>query len=673
MSQSEIRIASGLGMGQRFPIATQGRVIGRAPTADVRVRDGEVSDHHAMVVSKDGRDFVYDLGSDTGTFLNESRVDQAELQPGDVIRVGQVHIEYMNPNAPRVSVVQPYPDGGSYAPPPGRGGYSQPPPSRSPSPQPAAPHSPSTAPGAGALVPANPMAMHAQLLLSQMALMQQQAQMNAMNMQQLPLAASNQVVEEAAGPAGPSILDRLKQVYEFYKPYLAFVGVMAVLGLGVGVSSMWWMPPERRASFEVNLISTMADNPVKAFERGLVEFFRAAHISFKSPALIEKTLAALGEVDISPGRIGGIQGSLSLDGIAKLGSTITYQGRFGPGPAEWPLTFLGAHVRLFLDTEIDKTLKQIRVEVDFLEKQLAENEKELRRTEREVLEFKTRNIDGLPDQAKQYYDLLFELQRQQVSAESEISRIKSLQRVDRVRLSAEAPMTEARVSSSRPYQSKIVEINSRLASERAQNKDDAHPDIMRLKNELEQYQRLDRDQQASSSATDVERRRNTTYTAIQDNLRTLDAAQETAYSEMGRLRREMERVKGVVEKLPELDAQYAGLQRSYETSRKLHNDIFSQLKATRLQYDLEKASAKARYDIISPPALDFISPAKVGGTRGAGGLAGGAVLALLIATGLRVRSLKKAAAQATNVTRADTTTTALAEVSTNRWPYRSQP
>lgn len=657
MSQSEIRIASGLDVGHRFPLAAQGRVIGRAPTADVRVRDAAVSDHHAMVVSKDGRDFVYDLGSDTGTFVNEQRIEQSELQPGDVIRVGQIQIEYLSPHAPRVSVVPPHYAGNVRSPPP-----------QSTS-QPGQPGG-----GGGALVPANPMAMHAQLLLSQMAFMQQQAQMNALGMQQqMPLAATSSVSgEDGEGPAGPSLMDRAKQLLEFYRPYLAFIAIVTVLGLGVGISSLAWMPPARKASFEVNLISSMADNPVKAFERGLVEFFRAAHISFKSPSLIEKTLAALGESDVTPQRVGAIQDKLSLDGIAKVGSTITYQGKFGAGAGEWPLTFLGAHVRLFLDTEIDKTLKLIRVEVDFLEKQLAENEKELRRTEREVLEFKQRNIDGLPDQARQYYDLLFELQRQQSSAETEVSRVKSLQRVDRVRLSAEAPMTEAKVTNSRPYQAAIYETNSKLAAARASSKGEDHPDVLQLKAQLEELQRLARDTEASSSGSDIERRRNPTYNAIQDNLRSLDAAEETGRSELGRLRRELERVSGVVARLPELEAQYAGLQRSYNTSRELHNQIFAQLKATRLQYDLEKASAKARYDIISPPAMEVLSPVKAGGLRAAIGLVAGLVLSLGTATILRVRSLRKAGPTTTNIPRANTQQTALAEASNpHRWPYRS--
>jgi hypothetical protein len=640
MSVSEIRILSGLGAGQRFPLSAQGRVVGRAPTADIRVRDEAVSDHHAMVVSKDGQDFVYDLGSDTGTFINDVRVEQAELQPGDVIRVGQVRLEYFNAHAPRP--VQ---------------AHAQYSPSSSPVPQ----H-----PSAGALVPTNannPMAMHAQLLLSQMALMQQQAQMGL----GMPMAGMSGVEEP---PPGPSILDHLKAIYEFYRPYLVFIALFGLLGFAAGASTLVLSPPGRSATFEVNLISVMADNPVRKFERGMVEFFRAAHVSFKSPALIEKTLASLGDYDITPGRIGAIQGGLSLEGVGKAGSTVTYRGTFGGGAGDWPLRFLGAHVRLFLDSEIEKTLKQIRVEVDFLEKQLAENEKELSRTEREVLEFKTRNMDGLPDQAARYYDLLFELERQKSSTESEYTKIKSLQRLDRVRLSSENPLTESRVSSARPYQSAIVDTNAKLATARASGKGDDHPEVMQLRSQLEELQRLARDTEASGGAADVVRQRNPTYNAIQDNLRGLDAAEETARSEMGRLRRELERVKGVVDRLPQLDAQYASLQRSYDTSRDLHKSIFAQLKATRLQYDLEKASARARYDIITPPALEFISLFKVGGIRGAAGLIAGAIFALLIATIIRFRQLKRLPfARASDM--APRVSVAVASApEPQRWPYR---
>jgi len=637
MNPSELRIASGLALGQRYPITAQGKVIGRGQTAEIKLPDGQASENHAMVLSKDGRDFVYDLGSETGTFINGRRVDQSELKSGDVIAIGNTQIEYVQTAGARAAV----------------------------------PVAPSNAlvPSAGTNPNASPAALQAQMLLSQMAMMQQ-AQMNAMAFNQGQGQGGNDAEPDAASMK--DLILKLKPIWDFYRPYLRMMIVLTMIGAGVGLSSVRWMPPNQPASFEVNLIGSMANNPVKPFERGLIEFFRSAHISFRSPALIEKTLAALGEVDITPARIQGVQRSLAMEGVAKVNNNVTYRGDYrGPTPT-WSLRFLAAHVRLFLDTEIDKTLKLIRVEADFLEKQLANNEKELRRTEREVLEFKKKNIDGLPEQARQYYDLLFELQKQQSTTEVAVSRIGSLKRLGRVRLNAENPLTESRISNTRPYQSAIFDVNSRLAAARASGKGEEHPEIVALKANLDELERLAKEAETSGSGTDVERRRNPTYNAIQDNLRGLDADEETARSELGRLRRDLERVRSVVDRLPELDAQYADLQRSYDTSRGLHSSIFAQLKATRLQYDLEKASAQSRYEIISPPALEVPNPLKVGLVRTTAGTVAFGVLALGLATLLRLRQLKaeRMAMARAAVAQTPSTTTLSVRSEGSNLPYR---
>ncbi|MFN7941937.1 MAG: SpoIIE family protein phosphatase [Thermoanaerobaculia bacterium] len=62
--------------------------IGREGTCDIPVRDLTVSRRHAQVSWADGKLVVEDLGSSGGTFVNELRIDRAELRKGDVLRLG---------------------------------------------------------------------------------------------------------------------------------------------------------------------------------------------------------------------------------------------------------------------------------------------------------------------------------------------------------------------------------------------------------------------------------------------------------------------------------------------------------------------------------------------------------------------------------------------------------
>lgn len=66
-------------------------VLGRAPTASVRLDDESVSKEHARLSHTDNRFLIEDLGSSNGTFVNGRRVHgRAEIRPGDLIRLGAV-------------------------------------------------------------------------------------------------------------------------------------------------------------------------------------------------------------------------------------------------------------------------------------------------------------------------------------------------------------------------------------------------------------------------------------------------------------------------------------------------------------------------------------------------------------------------------------------------------
>jgi len=56
---------------------------------DVALRDDSVSARHAMVFCDEAGVSVLDLGSTNGTFKNGDRVVSADLDEGDVLRVGE--------------------------------------------------------------------------------------------------------------------------------------------------------------------------------------------------------------------------------------------------------------------------------------------------------------------------------------------------------------------------------------------------------------------------------------------------------------------------------------------------------------------------------------------------------------------------------------------------------
>ena len=68
------------------------KTIGRAPRADFVVDAALVSRLHCRIsATNDGLEVV-DLSSTNGTFVNDQRVEKAQLAAGDRLRVGRVEL-----------------------------------------------------------------------------------------------------------------------------------------------------------------------------------------------------------------------------------------------------------------------------------------------------------------------------------------------------------------------------------------------------------------------------------------------------------------------------------------------------------------------------------------------------------------------------------------------------
>ena len=72
-------------------------VVGRSPSAGIRLADANVSREHAAFESDGVRWTIVDLGSTNGTFLNGELIQRGDLRDGDVITAGISELVYHEP------------------------------------------------------------------------------------------------------------------------------------------------------------------------------------------------------------------------------------------------------------------------------------------------------------------------------------------------------------------------------------------------------------------------------------------------------------------------------------------------------------------------------------------------------------------------------------------------
>jgi hypothetical protein len=84
------------GPGQGHVVALTGAqfTIGRSTSNMLRLSAPDVSRQHAVLYSSQGRWFLQDQNSTTGTYLNGRRVQASILSNGDVIRIGDSEIQF---------------------------------------------------------------------------------------------------------------------------------------------------------------------------------------------------------------------------------------------------------------------------------------------------------------------------------------------------------------------------------------------------------------------------------------------------------------------------------------------------------------------------------------------------------------------------------------------------
>jgi pSer/pThr/pTyr-binding forkhead associated (FHA) protein len=79
--------------GAALELTRPDMVVGRHSHADLRLHLPDVSRRHCRFLFADGHWHVHDLQSTNGVFVNEVRVNRAELRPRDLIRIGSYTFE----------------------------------------------------------------------------------------------------------------------------------------------------------------------------------------------------------------------------------------------------------------------------------------------------------------------------------------------------------------------------------------------------------------------------------------------------------------------------------------------------------------------------------------------------------------------------------------------------
>jgi uncharacterized protein involved in exopolysaccharide biosynthesis len=580
---ASLLVVSGPTAGKVFNLLGPETIIGRSPSAGVRIQEGAVSIQHAKVLRAEGRHVLVDLGSTNGTFLNGRRLEAHQpvpIAPGDSIQIAETVLAY-------VSV------------------------------------------GAEGHDPTRQLSKLAPVLPEASLLKLPEAQLLAQLLQ-----------VQGAEPPKPvvTIEERIAAIRRWLeivrRNWVILFAAMALSTLAA-VALVFLNPPVSEAFFTLRVSPPKANNPLGqnvTQQYDLDLFYGTTEQNFLSPGLVGESLKEVRKVQPFAESVGAAIAGLRFESVGEA----LYKGTYRHADPGYAVSFLKHHLERFIASEIQRSVHVAQAEVDFLAARLKETDTELTRTEKELQEFKSKHLEGLPENASGHLASRESLiaRRAELGAQAERTRLEL--ELARKQLREEAPLALKRGEGAEQVERSLLDVRQKLSEARSKGLGDTHPQVEALKRQEADLERMAADARVKS-ASEFDRNANAGLVTLRNRVGELEVAHRAAQAELGSVGSLVTRLDSIVETMPEVEARYAELTRSYTATKDMHAKLFDKLRSNQLQLELERASATARYEVLGLPETSGLPLRKALMVRVPLGLALGLVLGALVAA---LRELK---------------------------------
>ncbi len=273
---------------------------------------------------------------------------------------------------------------------------------------------------------------------------------------------------------------------------------------------------------------------------------------------------------------------------------------------------------IFVESNLGAARKDIVVTQKFINQQAKEHERLLTEAEERLAKFKRENVGFLPGEAnyssrleKAHADLATTRARHDDMLSKLMALRKQLAEVPRFLETTQAPQ----VVIGRDDSDKPSELEVRVADMERQVDNlllkytERHPDVVALNRRLEVLRaQLDIELgRAKAPRAQMEPVRNTVSNPVYEGLKLslvqveaeiaiLDSRIRTQIAEVNRLAKLSERV-------PEVEAELAKLNRGYAVIQRNYNELIERREAARIAQDLEASSGQIQFKVVDPPKV----------------------------------------------------------------------
>jgi pSer/pThr/pTyr-binding forkhead associated (FHA) protein len=574
-------VSTGEAAGTVFPIMQPAVLIGRSAEAKVRIDEHAISNDHALLEMDGATYTLRDLGSTNGTHVNGQRITQKiVLASGDTVQMGSTTFLFVTRESsfPEATLEL--------------GGL-----------------------GSGLVVESRrsrPRASAPAMLL----------------------------VPTEEPPKSLSLTDlvgAVRRYWVYLRRYGWMVALCTCVGIGGGIAYAQLRPPPGSAWFEMKLTVGARSDDNNA------DFFTGAENTFRSLPLIRKALSDLGAPTVSDAAATYAQFQLNFKRMGY--NSNVYRGEYEDVTAERAAAFLNQLLTVYIDSEVDKQLEVLRVDADFDRKQEQQAKERVAEVRGRLVAFSEQHPEAVPKDSKPP-------DQPAIRPGSGLSPERREQSIAAKERALRAAYTSIQTKKATPYLEQAAALDTKIADARAHGLKDKHPELRSLL-DLQATLRGKADALLAAEPSANEKAIDPDVTRLSQELAGLRTRPASKGAESAASRRAVApeeaalggkhdsktaRASGTApQSLAQLRIDYSELAGEYERAKTDHAALMKKREHTDRQFERERTSAKARYDVITPPTPAKKSPATVIGKRAGAGGAVGLVLALIVAACLELR------------------------------------
>ncbi|MCI0545920.1 MAG: Wzz/FepE/Etk N-terminal domain-containing protein [Candidatus Rokubacteria bacterium] len=289
---------------------------------------------------------------------------------------------------------------------------------------------------------------------------------------------------------------------------------------------------------------------------------------------------------------------------ATVAFAVSYTGRDPETAAQVANTLASAYV----EENLKVRERQAAGTAEFLRAQLAEMKNKLDVQERQVSEFKRRNVGGLPQQIDANLSTLERLNSQlRLNSDSQ-TRVLERQQALRRQLAEGGPIVLGPGGGPDNLATRLAQLKQQLTELQTQYSE-KYPDVIRTKNEIAVLER----QMAAADKKPPPAPRETPSTdpyvgRARQALAEVEAELRVLHGEEQRLRQAIGTYQGRVESTPVREQEYQELSRDYETTREMYRSLLTKYGEAQIAESMEQRQKGEQFRILDP-ALPMRAPA----------------------------------------------------------------